>query len=297
MTFNPSSRPRAALIVLLFIPLLFLISCQGQSNPAEVAVGAAVPTATATIPPTETPSPPTATPTPLPTATNTPEPTATATPDPSTPQIVTIEAMDKVVATGTFYPGQGTAPWPGVILLHMAGGDRQVWESTGLVQRLVESGYAVLAVDIRGHGDSGGDDSWDKAEADTRRWWNYFSQRPDIDSTRTALVGGSIGANLAIFTGAQKPEVRTVVLLSAGLNYNSAAIDEAVVTYGSRPLFLVASEDDLFPAAEDAQIMASLATGEVELLIYEDAGHGTNMLETKPELADLIVDWLDQHLR
>ncbi len=159
MTFNPSSRPRAALIVLLFIPLLFLISCQGQSNPAEVAVGAAVPTATATIPPTETPSPPTATPTPLPTATNMPEPTATATPDPSTPQIVTIEAMDKVVATGTFYPGQGTAPWPGVILLHMAGGDRQVWESTGLVQRLVESGYAVLAVDIRGHGDSGGGDS------------------------------------------------------------------------------------------------------------------------------------------
>ncbi|MBK9051352.1 MAG: hypothetical protein IPL78_10685 [Chloroflexi bacterium] len=107
MNLKHSSRPRAALIVLLFIPVLFLISCQGQSNPAEVAVGAAVPTATATIPPTETPSPPTATPTPLPTATNTPEPTATATPDPSAPEIVTIEAMDRVVATGTFYPGTG----------------------------------------------------------------------------------------------------------------------------------------------------------------------------------------------
>ncbi|MEI2610191.1 MAG: alpha/beta fold hydrolase [Candidatus Promineifilaceae bacterium] len=284
---------------LSFIVLFTLIGCQSQTAPDEAIALIPTLTQTAKALPTPTPIPATSTPTPLPTATVIPTatPTATATPDPLAPVIVTIEAVDRVIATGTFYPGMGEAPWPGVILLHMAGGDRQIWESNGFAQRLVEHGYAVLAVDIRNHGKSGGDDSWEKAAADLRRWWTYFSQREDIDATRTALVGGSIGANLALFTGADKPEVRTVVLLSAGLNYNSAAVDEAVVRYGSRPLFLIASEDDLFPAAEDAQIMASLATGEVELLIYEDAGHGTEMLETKPELAGLIVDWLEQYLQ
>ena len=284
---------------LSFIVLFTLMGCQSQtvSNIAVTLTPAL--TATTEALPTETPIPATHTSTPLPTATTIPTipATPTATPDPLAPFVVTIEAVDRVTATGTFYPGMGEAPWPGVILLHMAGGDRQIWESNGFAQRLVEQGYAVLAVDIRNHGKSGGDDSWEKAAADLRRWWTYFSQREDIDATRTALVGGSIGANLALFTGADKPNVRTVVLLSAGLSYNSAAVDEAVVRYGARPLFLIASEDDLFPAVEDAQIMASLATGEVELLIYEDAGHGTEMLETKPELADLIVAWLAQYLQ
>ena len=284
---------------LRFIVLFTLVGCQSQIAPDKTIGLAPTLTQTAKALATPTPIPATSTPTPLPTATAIPTvtATATATPDPLAPVVVTIEAVDRVTAAGTFYPGMGEAPWPGVILLHMSGGDRQIWESNGFAQLLVEHGYAVLAVDIRNHGKSGGDDSWEKAAADLRRWWTYFSQREDIDATRTALVGGSIGANLALFTGADKPDVRTVVLLSAGLNYNSAAVDEAVVRYGSRPLFLIASEDDLFPATEDAEIMASLVTGEVELLIYEDAGHGTNMLETKPELAGLIVDWLDQHLR
>lgn len=284
---------------LSFIVLFTLMGCQSQTASNEVMTLAPTLAPTTESLPTNTVIPATHTPTPLPTPTVIPTMTATptATPDPLAPVVVTIEAVDRVTATGTFYPGKGESPWPGVILLHMAGGDRQIWESNGFARRLVEQGYAVLAVDIRNHGKSGGDDSWEKAAADLRRWWTYFSQREDIDATRTALVGGSIGANLALFTGADKPEVRTVILLSAGLNYNSAAVDEAVVRYGARPLFLIASEDDLFPAAEDAQVMASLATGDVELLIYEDAGHGTEMLETKPELADLIVDWLEQNLQ
>lgn len=221
----------------------------------------------------------------------------TSTPDPLAPVVVTIEGVDRITSTGTFYPGTGQAPWPGIILLHMSGDNRQVWEENGFAELLVENGYAVLAIDIRSHGDSGGDPSWDNAEADGRRWWNYFSGRDDIDPYRTALVGGSIGANLALFTAYQKSDVRTVVLLSPGLTYNNADLEGAMSEYGDRPLLIVASNDDLFPAAEDTHILAALASGEVETLIYLDAGHGTDMLGAKPELSDLIVDWLNRHVK
>jgi len=233
-------------------------------------------------------------------STNTATPQATITPMPTVtplfdePEIVMIEGVDRITSTATFFPGEGIAPWPGIILLHMSGDDRHVWEENGFADLLIENGYAILAVDIRNHGDSGGDASWDKGEADVRRWWNYFTKRDDINGEQTALVGGSIGANLALFTGMQKTAVRTVVLLSPGLDYNSAPVADAVVEYGERPILMVASEDDLFPAVEDVGEMAQLAQGEIQTILYEDAGHGTNMLVAKPELAETILDWLNQ---
>jgi pimeloyl-ACP methyl ester carboxylesterase len=274
---------------------------QPENNTSPTNVVAELPTtaATQTASVTETAAvTPTPTNTTLPTAvpTETAIPTPEFIPTPDGPEIVTIEGVDRIVSTGTFFPSSGPSPWPGVILLHMSGDNRHVWEENGFADLLTENGYGVLAIDIRNHGDSGGDPSWDKGEADVRRWWNYFTGREDIDGERTALIGGSIGANLALFTGMQKTAGRTVVLLSPGLSYNSAPITEAVVDYGERPILMVASEDDLFPAVEDVTKMAQLALGEVESIIYEDAGHGTEMLEAKPELAKIILAWLAKYL-
>ncbi len=293
--------------ILFTLPILFLsVACRPDS-PAPAAGGAesegpATTTAAPTTTPTGTPSPtPTATgePTNTPTATPAPSetPLPTATTDPAAPAVVTIPGVDNITSTGTFYPGLGQPPWPGVILLHMSGGDRHIWEENGFAATLVAEGYAVLAVDIRNHGDSGGDPSWEKAEADIRRWWNTFSGRQDVDGSRTALVGGSIGANLALFAAAAKTDVRTIVLLSPGFDYNSAPVADTVVEYGPRPMFIVASADDLFPAVEDAETMAELAQGTVKLQLYEDAGHGTEMLPARPELAGLIVAWLDTYVK
>jgi pimeloyl-ACP methyl ester carboxylesterase len=267
------------------------------SNPAVTApTTTPLPKATATKEPKATPTP-AVDPTPAvgPPPAETPLPTATQ--DPTSPSVVTIPGVDNITSTGTFYPGLSEPPWPGVILLHMSGGNRYIWEENGFAEMLVKAGYAVLAVDIRNHGDSGGDPSWENGEADIRRWWNYFSSREDVDESRTALVGGSIGANLALFTGAAKTSVRTIVLLSPGLSYNSAPVADTVVDYGGRPMYIVASADDLFPAVEDAESMADIALGTVQLQLYEDAGHGTEMLSAKPELAGLIISWLDTHVK
>ena len=64
-----------------------------------------------------------------------------------------ISAPDGLILDATFY-GPVVRPAPGVLLLHMEGRDRGAWDT--LPERLQARGYAVLAVDLRGHGATGG---------------------------------------------------------------------------------------------------------------------------------------------
>lgn len=206
---------------------------------------------------------------------------------------VTIEASDGLALVGTFYPGSGSPPWPGVILLHMLGGNRGVWEEFAV--SLNERGYAAFALDMRGHGSTGGPQDWDLAPDDLQRVWAYLSTREDVDAERTAVVGGSIGANMALITGAGEPTIDTVVLLSVGLDYRGVSTEDAMSQYGTRSALIVASEEDGY-AADSSRTLHELAQGEAELVIYEGAGHGTNMFRAESGLGPLIIDWLDANL-
>jgi pimeloyl-ACP methyl ester carboxylesterase len=233
----------------------------------------------------------------------TPEPTIvpptmapeTAVSQPTTKN-VTIEAADGLLLHATYSAPGGVPPFPGVILLHMLGSDRQVWQEVGLTEALLADGYAVLALDMRGHGESGSERDWDKADDDLLRVWDYFAGLEDVDEGRTAVIGASIGANMALRTGASQPAIKTVALLSPGLDYRRVTTDDAIVLYGSRPILIVASEEDQY-AADSSRTLAEMAQGEVVLQLYNGAGHGTAMFGPQPDLTDLLLDWLNQYLR
>ena len=202
--------------------------------------------------------------------------------------------VDGLNLAGTFYaPQKDAPPWPGVILLHMLYSDRSHWGSFPL--QLAESGYGVLSVDLRGHGETGGEVDWDLAASDLQQIWDYLSSRPDINQDRTAFVGASIGANLALVGGANEESTRTVVLLSPGLNYAGVKTEPALSTYGDRPVLIVASQEDTY-AADSSVHLEEAATGESRLILYDGAGHGTNMFEAEPDLSQQIIDWLDAYL-
>ncbi len=78
----------------------------------------------------------------------------------------------------------------------MMHGDQSQWES--FPEQPAGAGYAVLSIDLRGHGASGGEVDWDMAITDMQQVWDYFTARANIDQDRTAFVGASIGANLAL---------------------------------------------------------------------------------------------------
>ncbi len=206
-----------------------------------------------------------------------------------------IEASDGLILIGTYYtPANSESPWPGVILLHMLWSDRSAWDE--YAYELAGNGFAVFAMDMRGHGETGGEVNWDLAEEDIQLIWDNLSEREEIDPARMGIVGASIGANMALVSGANEPEVRTVVLLSPGLSYAGVETTDAIKAYGERPVFIVASQEDTY-AADSSEKLHELAFGESRLEMYQDAGHGTFMLENQPKLRGEIIDWLQDHLQ
>ncbi|MGB3715903.1 MAG: alpha/beta fold hydrolase [Candidatus Promineifilaceae bacterium] len=212
---------------------------------------------------------------------------------PAQPEEVIVEAADGLSLVSTFYPGAGQGPRPGVILLHMNGRQRQDWDAFG--RMLAEQGYAALTTDMRGHGETGGQRDWDLAADDLLRIRDYFIGREEVDESRTAVVGASIGANMALVIGEEIPDIQGVALLSPGRDYFGVTTEDRVLEYGERPLLLVASEEDT-ESAITARSLSELALGDVQLEMNEGAGHGTNIFAARPELSEVIIDWLDQHV-
>ncbi|MCB0035347.1 MAG: alpha/beta fold hydrolase [Anaerolineales bacterium] len=208
-------------------------------------------------------------------------------------EAVVIAGADGLEIRGTLSYSRGFVNEPGVLLLHMLGSNRTAWDE--FVGRLLPAGYTVLAIDMRGHGETGGERAWDLAAEDLQLVWDYFSQRPEVDAERTAVVGGSIGANMALLTAAKLPAIDTAVLLSPGLDYAGVTTAEAVVAYGERPLLIVASEGDTYAADSSRQLADSGAMTTLE--IYEGSSHGTAIFAAEPDLTWLILNWLEQHVQ
>jgi pimeloyl-ACP methyl ester carboxylesterase len=206
-----------------------------------------------------------------------------------------IEAADGLFLIGTFYaPVDFEPPWQGVILLHMLWSDRTTWDEYAL--QLANAGFAVFALDMRGHGETGGEVDWDLAAVDLQQVWDNLAARPDIDPDRMGIVGASIGANMALVGVANEPDARTVILLSPGLSYAGVETKDAMVAFGERPVFIAASQEDTY-AADSSRKLHETAVGEARLEMYQDAGHGTFMLENEPELGGQIIEWLQENLQ
>jgi dienelactone hydrolase len=207
---------------------------------------------------------------------------------------VVIHASDGLELSGTlFSPEAQSPPWPGVILLHMIYGDNREWGE--FPRQLTEAGYAVLALDMRGHGKTGGEMDWDQARDDLRRVYHYLSEIPDIDPARLAVIGASMGANMALGLASETPQMRAAGLLSPGLDYYHVTTADKLKDYGGRPLLILVSDEDGY-AAESVRKLKELAEGEVELVVYSQAGHGTAMFQKEPGIPETIIDWLDLHL-
>jgi len=211
---------------------------------------------------------------------------------PATPaQSSEAESMSTTTKANTFAEAR---PFPGVILLHMLGDNRKSWQSAGFEQALVEAGYAVLNLDMRGHGDTGGETDWKLAEEDLNTAWQYFVDLDIVSAEGTAVIGASIGANMALITAVNFPDIQTAILLSPGLDYRGVTTDDRIESYGERPLLIVASKGDTY-AAQSAQTLHDMALGEAELIIYDDSAHGTRLFSAQSDLSQTLIDWLQEN--
>jgi dienelactone hydrolase len=215
------------------------------------------------------------------------------TPAAASGRTVTFTAPDGTSLAAMFYE-TSNRPAPGVVLVHMLGRSKDEWSA--LADRIQSAGATVLAVDLRGHGSSGGTGgTLAPMASDVRAALDWLSSRPGVRPDALAVVGASLGANLAAVVAADAPAVRAVALLSPSLDYRGVRLDSAVMKkLGDRPVWLAASTEDPYALRSVKDLAAG--SGAREQRLSAARAHGTALLSSDPDLARALVDWLRRTL-
>ena len=186
---------------------------------------------------------------------------------------------------------------PAVILLHMLNKDKSDW--IDFARTLQKEGFAVIAIDFRGHGDSDG--NWQKfSEKDFNNMIldvdaakEFLRRQSKVNINSVSIVGASIGANIAIKYSLQnKEDIKTIILLSPGLNYRGVNIEKDISNIKTST-FIAASEEDTYSAESSKKIHELLKTTS-EFNLLSNAGHGNNLFVVS-ELSGKIISWLKKN--
>ena len=195
---------------------------------------------------------------------------------PFTAEEVTVNAKGYTLAGTLLIPKQGKRPFPAVITITGSGQQtrdepipfpnlgayrpmRQIAES------LAARGIAVLRVDDRGVGNSGGRDTLMTATTssfadDTRTEVAYLRSRPEIDPKRIALVGHSEGGIIAPMLASTDPQIATIVLMAgSGKRGDQISMDQYTDVLDKTPG--MTPEIRAQKLAEEQEIIKAVQTG------------------------------------
>jgi pimeloyl-ACP methyl ester carboxylesterase len=195
--------------------------------------------------------------------------------------------------------------YPLVILLHGLNRDYKTWSD--LPASLVKAGYAVLAMDLRGHGKSTltrrknrvswrlfKKEHWLLLSKDVDEVIRYFQNSedyPQVDGKTVALIGEKLGSNVAVYAARDMHDyVKAMILISPGLDYKGIIPSQAIVDY-TNPALLITSQDDLY-SYQSTERLYNWLLGPKALQVYKKIGDGSDMLSHRTTLGSQMTDWL-----
>lgn len=214
-----------------------------------------------------------------------------------------------IKATLTYPKIEGKTKYPTVVLLHSLGYSSEDWGN--FIIDLNNAGYAVIAIDLRGHGKSVYNTNLQQKS------WVYFTNKAyqkfpndvvavlqqaqttskKVSLDNMAFVGADIGTNTAILaskTLAKKP--KALVLISPTLNFKGLFVPITLTEIGTIPVLAMASKQDGF-SMQAEQKLAKFAQGAFYVKNYPTGGMGMMMLKTNPTMSNDIIKWLKTVLK
>src|SRR5436305_2238754 len=226
---------------------------------------------------------------------------------------VDLKASDGAILKATYFAAP--RPGPGVLLFHQSNRTRKEWAD--VAGQLAAAGINTLTVDVRGYGESGGQES--HGEARKKQWpldldaaFQYLVSQPGVTRDVIGIGGaGVIGVENSVETARRhSDQVKSLVLLSGetsrdGLQFLRQA--------SQLPELFVFSDDDEYPPIQQAMgLLYVTASSPSRKLVHYSAskdapwkwyepfdigkvpatgGHGTDLFKGHSELPGIIVDW------
>lgn len=238
-------------------------------------------------------------------------------------KIVFRSIRDGLVTGYIAVPKSARGPYSVVLLLHGLTGSKEDWwdertpESGGHLSRaLLGAGYAVAMLDVQYHGERVVYNNYDdfgpmvmqrdysnryremfvQTVIDYRRLLDYLSTRKDIDSSRVAVFGYSLGGMMAFALTGTDPRVKVAVAASSPpfqRNPLRAAVapQNFAPAVNGRPLLMMAGSRDGGTMVEDATALFGYINSETKQLRFFDSEH---MLPA--EYMQVGVEWIKKYL-
>jgi pimeloyl-ACP methyl ester carboxylesterase len=190
-----------------------------------------------------------------------------------------------------------------MILLHMMPATKESWSE--VAEQFHQQGYDVVAIDLRGHGESSGDytrfnETEHRASIRDVEGARVWLMNHGVIPGTISIAGASIGANLALEFLVAHPESKAAVCISAGLNYQGIETLPLVrrLAVDQRVLFIVAKDDPRVKGAhEQTATLFDATAADKELKVFETGGHGTDIFKAHPESIKEAIGWIQKDVR
>src|SRR5438876_9970184 len=162
---------------------------------------------------------------------------------------VDLKASDGAILKATYFAA--SKPGPGVLLFHQSNRTRKEWAD--LAGQLAAAGINTLTFDVRGHGETGGQES--HGEARKKQWpldldaaFQYLISQPGVKRDVIGIGGaGVIGVENSVEAARRhRAEVKSLVLLSG----ETESLDFLRQASQLPELFVVADNDEYPPIVE-----------------------------------------------
>ena len=206
-------------------------------------------------------------------------------------------------------------PWPGIVIVHGAGSCKE--NHADFARLAADFGWAALAYDQRGHGESLGEMA-PGAITDAIGMARLLAAREGVDAARICMRGSSMGGFVAIHAAGVSDAIAAVIaicppserMLMEGLRSDPlemradrSALEpwlgehdlrEAVALLDGKPLILLhAKGDDEVPADWSQELYERAA--EPRKLILVPGGHHRSV-QHDAELQTVALRWLERSL-
>ena len=224
---------------------------------------------------------------------------------------ITTISTDKFIIKSTLeYPKiKGCNEYSTVILLHSLGYTSEWWN--GLQQILLNEGYAVLSIDIRGHGKSIYNKklvktSWKnmtntafaKCPNDVINIINQIQKElPKISFFNNwAIVGSDLGANVGILAAEQyKNHPKTIILISPTISIKGLFLPVKIANLEKTDFLAIYSDTD-YSSQNAKQYLNKFTKNTFASYVSSTQKNGMLLLKNDENINKIILSWIKEYL-